>query len=267
MEPFLWPVVPLCDRQRLDVRDEDVLEGGLYRKCNTYRGGGGYDKYPAIAEARFGKRLAQQFVVQLYGCPLRCPYCYVTPDGVRGVSVPITASSLASSFKSSGQEVFHLMGGAPALYLSHWPELLDLLGHNTPFHSDFLLCEGVYTKQMIKRVCRDNCLYAINIKGVDHLSWQRNTGLDLPYPDRLILYNLLQIFTFGDPKNFYFTFTNLTATIAQAYLNWLYGAFLHGHHLDIVPFIQDYFCIDLIRYNAIGGVDEAIFNQDRGTVL
>lgn len=267
MEPFLWPVVPLCELQRLDVRDEDLLEGGLYRKCNTYRGGGGYDQYPVIAEARFGRRYIEQFVAQLQGCPLRCPYCYVTPEGVRGIAVHVTTSDLVASFKQSKQEVLHLMGGAPALYLQHWPELLDLLGSDVPFHSDFLLCEGVYTKQMIRQVCRDNCLYAIGIKGIDHWSWQRNTGLDMPYPDRLILHNLLQIFTAGEPKNFYFTFTNLVDAIAQEYLNWLQGVFLHEHCLDITPFIRDYFCIDLIKYNAIGGADESVFNQDGGAVL
>jgi hypothetical protein len=32
---FKWPVVPLCEAQLKDVRPEDVLEGGLYRKCDT----------------------------------------------------------------------------------------------------------------------------------------------------------------------------------------------------------------------------------------
>ena len=35
-------------------------------------------------------------------------------------------------------DVFHLMGGAPALYIEHWIEILEKLPENIPFHSDLL---------------------------------------------------------------------------------------------------------------------------------
>lgn len=41
-----WPVVPLSEGQLKDVNPADILEEGLYRKCDTYRGGGGYDQFP-----------------------------------------------------------------------------------------------------------------------------------------------------------------------------------------------------------------------------
>ena len=72
----MWPVVPLCKAQLEDVNPLDVLNGGLYRRCNTYKGGGGYDKFPEIWERRLGKgetKLNDQFVVQVQGCPLHCP--------------------------------------------------------------------------------------------------------------------------------------------------------------------------------------------------
>ena len=80
-----WPVVPVCKAQRKDVRPEDILHGGLFRLCDTYRGGGGYDQFNAIYEKCFGKKVnPTQFVVQLKGCPLNCDYCYVTNEGVSG---------------------------------------------------------------------------------------------------------------------------------------------------------------------------------------
>ena len=116
-----WPVVPLCKNQLKDVRPEDVLNNGLYRKCDIYRGGGGYDQFNKIWEKRKGYRISpKQFVVQLAGCPLHCPYCYVTPDGINGKVVFKTTDEILTDYKDSNLQVFHLMGGAPALYLSHW---------------------------------------------------------------------------------------------------------------------------------------------------
>lgn len=62
-----FEVMRLCPAQLLDINHADILEGGLYRKCNTYKGGGGYDQFPAIYQRRFGPTpgLNNQFVVQL----------------------------------------------------------------------------------------------------------------------------------------------------------------------------------------------------------
>jgi hypothetical protein len=43
-----WKVVPLSPGQLLDVRPEDILNDGHFRRCNTYRGGGGYDQFPRL---------------------------------------------------------------------------------------------------------------------------------------------------------------------------------------------------------------------------
>lgn len=156
---FKWPVVPLCDNQLKDIREEDILEDGLYRKCNTYRGGGGYDQFNKIWEKRKGYSIdPEQFVAQLAGCPLSCPYCYVTQDGIKGVPVLRTTEQLLEAYNATGLEVFHLMGGAPALYLQHWKELHDIA---EVFHSDFLLVEHEYNK---KDLIGLKGLHAVSIK-------------------------------------------------------------------------------------------------------
>ena len=50
-----FDVVPLCEAQLMDVNPLDILNNGLYRKCNTYKGGGGYDKFPEIYNAKIGR--------------------------------------------------------------------------------------------------------------------------------------------------------------------------------------------------------------------
>lgn len=153
------PVVPLCPRQLRDVRQEDILFGGLARKCDTYRGGGGYDKFNDIYTARFGKVVLQtQFVVQTYGCPFSCPYCYVTPEGIWGDPVYVPEAELLRMYRDTSLDVFHLMGGAPAQYLSHWPALSNAV---TVFHSDFLLVEQVYDPTLLSEVAG---LHAVSFK-------------------------------------------------------------------------------------------------------
>jgi hypothetical protein len=55
---LIWPVVPLCKNQLRDIKEEDILEKGLYRLCNTYKGGGGYDQFNKIYEKRFKTKIS-----------------------------------------------------------------------------------------------------------------------------------------------------------------------------------------------------------------
>ena len=176
----MWKIVPISNGQLLDVRPEDILEDGLYRKCLTYRGGGGYDQFPYICESRFGRRLAHQFIVQLFGCNLDCPYCYVTRAGVWGERVEKSSEDLIRAFVRSGQEVFHLMGGAPAFYIDKWSELIGLLDYNCPeavFHSDLMLTERVYKPEVLRDISffGDTTLFAVDIKGLGPEEHLRNT--------------------------------------------------------------------------------------------
>ena len=160
-QDFKWPVVSLCDAQLLDVRPEDIIEDGLYRTCNTYRGGGGYDEFNEIYGNRFDNTPDQtQFVVQLKGCPLKCPYCYVTDQGINGKATFTSSKDIINSYQNCGYQVFHLMGGAPALYLEHWKDIaydkqIDI------FHSDFILVEKPYKMEWVTDLPG---LHAVSIK-------------------------------------------------------------------------------------------------------
>ena len=191
MTVFKWPVVPLCDAQLKDIRPEDILNNGLYRKCDIYRGGGGYDKFPSIYKKYYNKDLNPvQFVVQLKGCPLKCPYCYVTNKGVFGDAVEVNTKDLLAAYVESGLEVFHLMGGAPALYLEHWK---DLANNVKVFHSDFLLVEKPYNSIWLKDLPG---LHAVSIK---ESYLYNDTQKELLWKNLFKLHNTY--------INWYFTFT------------------------------------------------------------
>lgn len=237
---MLWDVMPLCKAQLLDVNPSDILESGLYRKCNTYKGGGGYDQFPAIYERRVGSvpGLNNQFVVQLKGCPLRCPYCYVTEKGVStGSSIQVSSEDIAASFYRSGCTVFHLMGGAPALQIRKWPDLLAQL-HGEPFHSDFLLLEGKYDIGLLQEIAQyRNSLHAVSIKGGNPEEFRVNTNTILN--ERLFEQNLETILASG--LNIYFTFTGMAQESIESFKR-RYGP---------LTSFENSFAIDLVHYKAM----------------
>lgn len=240
---YEWKVVPLCERQLRDVNPDDVLQGGLYRRCNIYKGGGGYDKFEAIYKKRFGFEgpLNEQFVVQLKGCPLKCPYCYVTQEGINGMHVLVDTDVLVDDFIATGYPVFHLMGGAPALYLEQWPELLDMLPDNAVFHSDFLLQEGSYSRSVCRQIAKHkNQLHAVSIKGATYEEFLKNTGV--PWQIDLLWSNLDVLVEEGVP--FYITYTGMPQTsiaIFEDCVTSRYGASV----------LEDSFNIDIVHYNAL----------------
>lgn len=251
-DQFKFPVVPISEGQLLDVRPEDLLNDGLYRKCSTYRGGGGYDRFPFIAERFYGKKYSEQFVVQLQRCVLDCPYCYVTRAGVWGKPVLKTAVELVEDFIASGQQVFHLMGGAPAMYLEHWPSIIQELekrGIGYIFHSDLMLCERRYKQEELEAISRPNCLYAINIKGTDSLEWQKNTRKRLS--QSLFWANLHSCYQAGIPA--YVTFTGASHSGIEFF--WKQVEHQIGYQVRS-KFESTSFNIDLIGYEATAHVDD-----------
>ncbi len=241
-----WKVVPLSPGQLLDVRPEDVLGGGDFRKCSTYRGGGGYDKFPDLCEKHLGVRHSEQFVVQLYGCNLDCPYCYVTRAGVWGSFRRFTSEELVEAFIRSGQQTFHLMGGAPALHIERWHEILDILPPWATFHSDLMLTEGLYDYSVLWDLHRPNCLYAISIKGLTPQAFEHNTRKTLH--EALFNRNLAAIKDTLLPC--YFTFTNVDKHHAKQFME---------HECPK----YDYFHIDLIDYDASSHVDSVPWGPAR----
>lgn len=256
----MWKVVPLSKGQLLDVHLEDVLDDGLYRRCDSYRGGGGYDRFPYFAADRFGgdpDEYRGQFVVQLQGCNLDCPYCYVTRAGVWGEPLPVETRDLVRAFVRSGERVFHLMGGAPALYLKYWPELIEELRQRAPgtvFHSDFTLTERLYDRDALRAVVRRGCLYAVSVKGLTPDEWQRNTRK--PFNEGLFWANWRLLYEVGVPV--YVTFTGCRREGLRDF--WKRAACL-----GIDPFLwqPNSYVIKLIDYAATAHVDDVPWGAQR----
>ena len=239
-----WKVEKICDKQLRDVNPKDLVEDGLYRLCDVYKSGGGYDKLPNIIASRFNYNIEdyrRQFVVQLKGCVMKCPYCYVTPDGINGTPVLKTTNELVESYLKTGVNVFHLMGGSPAIYIKDWNVLINRLLEIKPqtiFHSDLLLQESFYTKEIIDSISMPNSVYAISIKGANKDEYLKNTGIQLK-EDMLI--NNLDIIR-KSSLNYYFTFTGMTEDGVEE--------FCKKYNIT-EKMLKDSFIIKLIEYDAL----------------
>lgn len=246
---YKWKVCPVQGRQLKDVRPEDIY--GDFRICKTYRSGGGYDQLAKIADKRDvfrypGSNLEKQFVVQLYGCHLRCPYCYVTKDGIFGEYKEYLSKDLAVSYYKAVQRynvgVFHLMGGAPALYIHRWPELLDCLAEHTVFHSDLLLTEREYPLDVLDKISKPNTIYAVNIKGTHPDDFEKNTGRSYRIFQSVFNKNFDNIVAAG--LNFYLTFTNPDLNYIDEYEEIL----IKRYGKDV---LNDSFIIGVVDYEAL----------------
>jgi len=225
-----WPVMPLCKRQMRDVRKEDVLYNGLYRLCDIYRGGGGYDRFGVIFKKRFGFLPNPiQFVVQLKGCPLSCNYCYVTVDGVHGEAVNLSTKKLLTDYYDTRVDVFHLMGGAPALYLTKWKELSSKV---KVFHSDFLLIEHLYDIESLKP-----------LKGLFAISLKENRFYTKDHFD--LMWRNLE--TIKKSKiEFYITFTGQCKIRSEVVKR--FGELI----------LEDSFSIEVVEYNALKSISRGL---------
>ncbi len=237
---YTWKVVPVCGAQRLDVREEDLLEDGDFRNCNVGRSGDGQDRFPSICKSRLGEYLASHFVVQLYGCPLSCWYCYVTREGIWGRWKEYTTDRLVEVFSSSGQKVFHLMGGAPALYMEQWPKLIEALPAGCVFHSDMLLIEKAYRRETLRKISGSQCLYAVGLKGTSAEDYEHNTGVRL---DSELLWRNLRLLV-EERVPFYLTFTNPDTNELPSLKDRLAANF--GPEI-----LRDSFVLDVIQYKSL----------------
>ena len=236
----MWKVVPMCEKQLRDINKNDILFNGYFRKCNTYKSGGGYDRFPAIAEERLNMNGNNQFVVQLYGCTLDCPYCYVTRDGIWGKYKKFSTDELIDCFIESKQDVFHLMGGSPALYIENWHEIINKLPKDKIFHSDLLLVEKEYKLEWLNSIKSNNSLYAVNIKGVTLDDFYQNTNRK--FNKELFYSNFDKIVESG--INFYLTFTNPDKSKIIEFAKSLIDKY--GKKIT-----EDAFIINLIDYDAL----------------
>lgn len=257
-----WKVVPLSYGQRKDVREEDLIQDGLYRYCDTYRGGGGYDRFPAKAVEHFGglpNEYRVQFIAQLQGCNLDCPYCYVTRAGVWGAATKRTTRHLVHDFVVAGYaKVFHLMGGAPALQMKHWPELLRELKARAPdavFHSDLMLSESRYDEDLLKYLATfTRGLYAINIKGLTPEEWELNTRKD--FKDYTFWENWRRVQASG--LRTYVTITGCDMSNMDTFLR---EADANG--IQYMRWLNDVCYIDIKDYDAQPYVDDIPWGRQR----
>jgi len=258
-----WPVVPICEKQKMDIRKEDLIEGGLYRTCDVSRAGNREDPLPEIISTQFDQfyfpDYTKQFVVQLQGCPLSCPYCYVTHDGVHGTAKLISTDSLIEAFQKSGCNVFHLMGGAPGIYIYNWPELISRMRPTDVFHSDLLLVDVDYDADIIEKLCTaPNAVYAVSIKGTNNDEWCRNTGTAMSNAQYSLFWNNLgTILNCSNPERFYFTFTNCSAENIRTFRKEVVKAFQQNKN---VKHLMSMHChpFSIKHYKATAGAEMAI---------
>lgn len=241
-------VCPPQGRQLLDIHEEDLFED--FRICDTYRGGGGYDQFPHIARKRglvhelIKGDISKQFVVQLYGCHLRCPYCYVTRDGIFGEAKDYYPGQLLESFWRAQEKfnvgVFHMMGGAPAHYMEKWPIIIQNLYPFYLFHSDLLLTEKPYDTAALYNIGTRNALYAINIKGVTEEDYFQNTGTEIDWC--LFWDNFYKVV--DSRINFYLTFTNPDLSYLEDFKDEIRKRY--GRQV-----LEDNFIINIKQYDAL----------------
>jgi hypothetical protein len=138
------------------------------------------------------------------------------------------------------------MGGAPALYLDSWHEIVSRLPKWAVFHSDFLLVERPYRMHTLSYLAdhRDSCLFAVDIKGTSREDFERNTRK--PYQEELLWANLDRMVTAEVP--FYLTFTNPDMSRYSEFCTRLKERFGEG-------VLADSFIIPLIGYRAVPFVD------------
>ena len=178
--------------------------------------------------------------MQLRSCVLNCPYCYVTFAGIWGKPVWYTTNELIDSFIKSKQDVFHLMGGSPAIYINYWDEILNKIPQDKVFHSDLMLIEKRYDIEVLRELKKENAIYAVNIKGVTSEDFYLNTKRK--FNEKLFWSNLYKVVK--SEINFYITFTNPDKKLLDNFKCKLIS--LYGDKI-----LDDSFIIDIIQYKAL----------------
>ncbi len=167
----------------------------------------------------------------------------MTREGVWGRWIPYTTTELVKAINKSKQEVFHLMGGAPALQMDNWVDIIEMLPEKTTFHSDLMLTERNYKMETLKKINQENCLYAVGIKGLTLDEFHRNTRKTF---DMERFWRNLELVKEAGLK-IYFTFTNVDKLSAEKFMSYL-------------PEYES-FHIDLIDYEAMTNVDDVFWGK------
>lgn len=192
------PIGKIGETQKVDIaRSQGLVLYDNYARicsvCQPKKSPIG-DTSPRRIAKLFGGRWQDynnHFVVQVSGCPLNCWYCYVegespsknfTPQGLVDLFVQFRSAAL-DNFRAA-VNVFHLMGGDPALYCTFWPLLryeLDSRGmKNVILLSNTVLVEkATRGVQPWKYLDMNHFILSGCLKGVNRADFLKNTGKDL----------------------------------------------------------------------------------------
>ena len=197
------PLARIGPIQKVDIERSSgvVLFDDFARICTVVKKRRSYDFRGDFAPYRmavmFGgswKSYNHHFIVQVAGCRLRCPYCYV--DNLK-TDCNFNADDLVEkfiSFKAMARQklrvdvnVFHFMGGMPGKYPEFWLELRESLDKHglkkVILFSDVVLLEDHFFKNSPW-----NYLYNLQLhhfvltgclKGTNPKNFKENTGFDL----------------------------------------------------------------------------------------
>ncbi len=199
-ENMMIPISKIGPVQLRDVENSTglVYHDEYYRLCEVVKSDKAFDNRgdcsPYRMASLFGgdwRDYNYHFIVQVAGCPLSCPYCYV--DNFK-IDLQISIAALVNDFVefremirslySIDVRVFHLMGGAPAVYAECWPEIrhaLDALGQeDVILFSDVVFVENRYFgKQPWDYLGLDMFVLTGCLKGVNDKNFYLNTGRDM----------------------------------------------------------------------------------------
>lgn len=180
------------------IQMEDVLRSGLEihndfaRTCTVAKGDPPAspigDTTPWILEKRYGhswKHWNRQFVVQVAGCPLECPYCYI--DNL-SAGMAITIEEMISWYREFRYRVhelniFHFMGGCPGAHAHYWPIIRQELDE-AGFEDSVLVTDAILVEEWAYGIkpwihIPNRTLVLVCIKGTSFSNFEANTGRNL----------------------------------------------------------------------------------------
>lgn len=214
------PIAKIGEIQKIDIEDSSgiVYYDEIARICTVVKDKKSSDNRGDLVPYRMAELFGglweeynHHFIVQVAGCPLKCPYCYV--DNLK-TDLFMTADELVDKFISFKKEVelrfsikvnvFHFMGGAPALYCDFWKELRDSLDEHglkeVILFSDVILVENYFTKKTPwEYIYLHHFIITGCLKGTNKENFIINTGFDLFQQALVELKNYIYF------KNFYLT--------------------------------------------------------------
>lgn len=185
------PISRLGKLQKIDVEKSGRLHDDYGRICQVVQSPNWHGDLSPCRMAKFQnidnfELFDKQFVVQVAGCPLKCPFCYV--DNFK-MDKFFTADELVTKFAEFRKQepnlnVFHLCGGCPARYSEFWLNLRKSLDENG-FWRVILLSDVIFVEnhfynvkpwETIRKMHPYNFFIVGCLKGTTKQNFIKNTG-------------------------------------------------------------------------------------------